>query len=1089
MSLQSCEKDSSLFERIEPEDSNINFSNDLNLDSHLNILNYLYYYNGAGVAAGDYNNDGFIDLYFTSNEGDDRLYINTGNFTFREVTSKSGINNSEGWTTGVSNVDINSDGRLDLYISKVSGYQNLSGHNLLYVNTGNDKNGKPVFEEQSKKYGLDFSGFSTQAVFFDYDLDGDLDMFLLNHSVHPNRNYGKGSSRQNFDQQAGDRLYRNDNGFYTDVSKEAGIFQGKIGYGLGVSVGDLNGDSYPDLYVGNDFFENDYLYINNRDGSFSEMITANPEKIGHTSHFSMGNDISDMNNDGRPDIISLDMLPENLETYKTSGVEYPFQTYANYLKNGYSPQYMQNTLHINVGDLNFSETAFLSGIAASEWSWGAMFADFDNDTHKDLFISNGIKGATNDMDFIKYISNTKIQKKISQGEFSDYSNLIKDLPEKRVNNYIFQNQGDNTFKDLSEKWINPVESFSHGFVYADLDNDGDLDLVVNNMEEPAGIFRNNADKLESPNHFLKVELKGPDSNYFGIGAKVKVYDDGKLQFQEQYLTKGYLSSVAPGLHFGLGKSKKIDSVQVIWPDLKTETRYDIKANSTISFDVKNAVDARKMPEKQQSRFIVADSLIDQNHIEQQSLDFNKEPLIPFAYSNLGPSSCTGDVNNDGLEDIVIGGGKSQPLNIWIQNKTGTFNKYESKVFTESAISEDIDVALIDIENDGDQDLLVVSGGNEFNTGKPLQPRLYINDQGNFVESSEDFDGLFINASRVSIVDLNNDGFEDISFSANIIPNKYGEIPKQYLYLNDGKGHFKDVTKDFSSSFQNLGMVQDINWEDINNDGFKDAIVAGHWMPVSIYINNGKSLTPLKTNLNDSHGWWNAIETADFDGDGDLDIVAGNWGLNSRLNANKEEPVQMYLNDFDDNGSVDPVMTYFYKGVETAFSSKEELDKQMPFLKKKFVNYSDYARAKFSEILPEDKVENADILKAYELGSCYFENLGNNEFRKIRLPFEVQISRVFDIQKYDFNNDGFLDLFIVGNDYEISTQLGRLDASHGTVLLNNAKGEFKVSEGIIPPISGAARDIEIIEIDNTTHFIISFNNARPVILKSINSNNP
>ncbi|MCG9972689.1 VCBS repeat-containing protein [Christiangramia crocea] len=1081
-----CEKDRVLFEKIDPGYSNIDFSNDLDPDSKLNILNYLYYFNGGGVAAGDYNSDGLTDLYFTSNEGADMLYLNKENFRFEEITSKAGIKNSTGWTTGVTNVDINGDGLLDLYISKVSGFQNLTGHNLLYVNKGNNNNGIPVFEEMSGKYGLDFSGFSTQSVFFDYDLDGDLDMFLLNHSVHPNQNYGRGSNRKGFDSKSGDRLFRNDDGFYKDVSSEARIFQGKIGYGLGLSVGDLNGDSYPDMYVGNDFFENDYLYINNGDGSFSEMITGSPGKIGHTTHFSMGNDISDMNNDGRPDILSLDMLPEDLQTYKASGVEYPYQTYSNYLKNGYAPQYMQNTLHINSGDLHFSETAFLSGIAASEWSWGAMFADFDNDTHKDLFISNGIKGATNDMDFIKYISNSRIQKKLSEGEFSDYTNLIKDLPEKKVQNYIFQNQGDNSFIDQKDHWLKPEESFSHGFVYADLDNDGDLDLVVNNMQEAAGVFKNNSERLKSPNKYLKVELRGHKENFYGIGAKVKLYHDGQMQFQEQYLTKGYLSSVAPGVHFGLGQLDKVDSVEVIWPNSAIQTKYNIKANSSVLFDIKDAVKPLYRAKPEETMYILADSLINHKHIEQSSLDFNKEPLIPFAYSNLGPTVSVGDINNDTLEDLVIGGGKSQSLSLWTQNKEGGFDSYNSEIFEENSISEDTDQAFIDIENDGDLDLIVVSGGNEFSTGKALQPRLYINDNGIFNREPDQFNDLNLNASRVRIVDLNNDGYSDVSFSASIVPNEYGKIPLQYLYLNDGNGHFKDVTREFSVAFQEAGMVQDIQWIDINNDGFKDALIGGHWMPITIYLNDGEKLSPLETNLDNSHGWWNSIDAADFDKDGDIDIIAGNWGLNSRLQANEDEPVKMYLNDFDENGSIDPVMTYFYKGTETAFSSKDELDKQMPFLKKKFPNYSDYAKAPFSEVLPADKVKKASVLKVYELGSCYFENIGNNRFKKHRLPFEAQVSKVFDIAKHDFNHDGFLDLFIVGNDYEISTQLGRLDALHGIVLLNDTKGNFNASEKIIPDISGPARDIEKIKINGDTHFIITFNNGKPVIIKRNNS---
>jgi len=1086
ITLVSCNKDNFLFEQIDSSASGIDFSNRLDENSKLNIFNYLYYYNGSGVAAGDYNNDGLTDLYFTANEAADKLYLNMGDFRFAEVTAASHIQNSDGWTTGISNVDINNDGLLDLYICKVSDVQGLKGHNLLYVNKGIDKSGIPFFEEQSAKYGLDFSGFSTQSVFLDYDLDGDLDMYLLNHSIHPNRNYGRGVKRNSFDPKSGDRFFRNDNGKFTDVSSETGIFQGVIGYGLGIGVGDLNNDLYPDIYVGNDFFENDYLYINQQNGTFKDIISENPENLGHTTHFSMGNDIADINNDGLQDILSLDMLPKDLSTYKTSGLEYPFQTYANYLKNGFSPQYMQNTLHINSGDLNFSETAFLSGIAASEWSWGALFADFDNDSNKDLFISNGIKGATNDMDFIRYISNEKIQKKINEGEMADYSDLIKELPEKKVANCIFQNMGDNTFKDRRKEWLNASPTFSHGVVYADLDNDGDLDLVVNNMDEEAGVFKNNSDRKKDKSNYLDIKFKGGAGNLLGIGAKVMLYYNDNQQLQEHYLSRGYLSSLAPGLHFGLGKTKKIDSVQVIWPDLFSETRYNVQPNTAITFDYKEAKKYNSSRKQNNNSFLtLKDSLIDYRHTEQSTLEFNRDLLIPFAYSNLSPGATVGDINGDGREDLVIGGGKTQPLGIWIQDETGKLNRIENKIFEEASISENADQVFTDVDSDGDLDLIVVSGGNEFKRGTALRPRLYLNDNGNFTEDHSNFQNVFINASRVTAVDLNNDGYEDVCFSSNIEPTHYGFSPKQYLFLNDGKGKFSEVTEDFSKEFQNAGMVQDIVWKDINNDNFKDAVFIGHWMPVKIFLNDGKKLTLLETNLEKSNGWWNSLEVADFDKDGDMDIVAGNWGLNSRLTASAIEPIKLYLNDFDGNGSIDPVMTYFYEGEETAFSSKDELDKQMPFLKKKYPNYSEYSTAEFSELFPKEKLEKAELKEAYELGSCYFENLGNNKFKKRRLAFEAQVSTVFDIESYDFNKDGYLDIFIVGNNYEISTQLGRLDASHGTLLINDKNGGFEVSKLEIPDISGPARDIQKISIHGKDHFIITFNNAQPIFLQSYN----
>ena len=1082
----SCDQKQSLFDRIDPSVSGVHFSNQLNEKSSLNIFNYLYYYNGSGVAVGDYNNDGKIDIYFTANEAPDRLYLNKDDFKFQEVTSRAGIENSSGWTTGVSNIDINNDGWMDLYICKVSGVENVQGHNLLYINQGNNEQGIPVFKESSKEYGLDFSGFSTQAVFLDYDRDGDLDMYLLNHSVHPNRTYGNGSKRNTFDEKSGDRFYENNDGKFVDVSANTGIHQGVIGYGLGISVGDLNDDGYPDIYVGNDFFENDYLYINQQNKSFLDLISTNPERLGHTTHFSMGNDIADMNNDGKPDIISLDMLPEDLETYKTSGVEYPYQTYSNYLKNGFSPQYMQNTLHINSGDLNFSETAFLSGIAASEWSWGALMADFDNDMNKDLFITNGIKGVTNDMDFIKYVSNEKIQRKLSEGGKADYSQVIRELPEKKVSNYIFQNNGNNTFKDRSKDWLDPQPGFSHGLAYADFDNDGDLDLVVNNMDEEAGIFRNNSEKLLNPNNFLNFSLKGGSKNPLGIGAKIKVFANGKTQVQEHYLSRGYLSSAAPGLHFGLGKMKKADSVQVIWPNGSCETKYEVAANQLLQFDIENSKQVKLSENLKNPLLTVLDSVLPYRHVEQSTLEFNRDILIPFAYTNLSPRLSVKDIDGDNLEDVVFGGGKSQPASIWKQNKEGKFEASELEIFNKNAISEDTDQLIFDADGDGDQDILIVSGGNEFKTGTALQPRLYINQKGNFQLNENAFKEVFLNASRVQAVDIDNDGDLDISISANIVPHEYGKTPRQFLFENDGKGNFKDVTNQFSSAFKNVGMVQDICWLDINGDDFPDAILAGHWMPVKIFLNDGRRLKELAAGLGQTKGWWNTIKVADFDKDGDLDIVAGNWGLNSRLSASSRKPVKLYLNDFDENGTIDPVMTYFYGNTETPFSSKDELDKQMPFLKKKYPNYTDYSKARFQDLLPAGKLQKAEKKEVYELASCYFENIGNNHFKKHLLPFEAQVSAIFAIQNYDFNNDGYEDLLIAGNNYEISTQLGRLDASHGTLLINDKKGFFEVSHASIPDISGPARDIKKIHIGNDDCFIISMNNNKPVILKSNSS---
>ena len=1086
--LQGCNKGSDvLFKQLPSSKTGITFTNTLQSDPELNILNYLYYYNGAGVTVADLNNDNLPDLYFVSNQGPDKLYLNLGGLKFKDITDISGINNANGWTTGVTNVDINNDGLLDLYISKVGELLEIKGRNLLYLNLGVDENGIPKFREAASEFGLDIKSLATQAAFFDYDLDNDLDMFLLNHSVHPNSNYGRGVKRTVIDSLSGDLLFKNEDGYFTDVSQEAGIFQGNIGYGLGVSTGDLNNDGYPDIYVSNDFFENNYLYINQKDGTFKELISQNTTALGHTAHFSMGSDLSDINNDGNTDIISLDMLPENLETYKTSGLEFPYQTYAAYLKNGYAPQYMQNTLHLNLGNNTFSETSFLSGIAATEWSWSALFADFDNDGFQDLHISNGIKGATNDMDFINFIANESIQKRLSQGMSKEDMSFIDELPSKKAANYFYKNKGNNTFEDVTQNWFKAIPSYSNGTVYADLDNDGDLDLVVNNVDEEAFILENISSQKKEKNNYVKIVFDGSDTNRFGIGVKVIIYSDDQILTKENYSTKGYLSAVAPVLHFGLGQAQKIDSLRVVWPDRTSELMTNIGVNQTLLVNKQNAsrgyISHQKTTPKQFLKNI--DYPLNFTHKDNPTVEFNRDPLIPFVNTNQGPTLAVGDINGDQLEDIFLGGGKRQASSLYIQLENGSFQLSDSLVFAEDAINEDVSQQFFDADNDGDLDLIVLSGGNEFKTGKPIAPRLYYNDNGHFVKDKSQFQNLFINASTVTTIDLENDGDIDLCFTSNGLPSKFGYTPQQFIFQNNGKGQFKDITNTYAPDFQNIGLVQDINWIDINNDEFKDAIVVGHWMPIAIFINDGTALKLQKTKgLKNTSGWWNSIKSADFDQDGDIDFIAGNWGLNTRLSASKEEPITLYSNDFDDNGNEEPIITYFYQGIETPFASKDELSKQMPFLNKEFLSYKTFSEAAFTDLFPKKKIKSAYKKQLNELASIYIENKGNGDFEIKKLPFGAQISMIFDMEVSDFNNDGYNDVLIVGNNYEISTQLGRLDASHGVLLLNDTNGFFKEAKNQKFDIPGPARDIQKITINNQEHYLITINNDKPILLKKI-----
>jgi hypothetical protein len=1079
--LASCrEAPKTGFREVNPSRSGVHFGNFLEESPELNILTYLYYYNGAGIAVADFNNDSLPDLYFVGNQQADAFYLNRGQMRFEEVSGHAGIGNSQGWTTGVTHVDINGDGLLDLYLCKAAGYRGLEGRNLLYVNQGLSPDGVPTFREAAEEYGLDFSGLSTQAAFFDYDLDGDLDLFLLNHSVHPNRNYGKGSQRKSVDPLSGDRLYRNDRGRFTDVSREAGIFQGKAGYGLGVGISDLDQNGYPDLYVGNDFFENDYLYLNQGDGTFREIISTGDGRVGHTTHFSMGNDLADINNDGLPDIVSLDMLPEDLLTYKTSGLEYAYPIYRQYLQNGFAPQFMQNTLQVNLGGASFAEVAHLSGVAATEWSWGALLADLDNDGYKDLFVTNGIKGATNDMDYMNFIANEAIQRRIDQGMQDADMPLTREIPPKKVANYLFKNNGDLTFSDQTASWIGKRPTFSNGAVYADLDRDGDLDLVVSHVDEKASILENT---LNTGSH-LSISFEGTAPNTQGIGARVMAYSRLGLQVAENFPSRGYLSAVAPEVHFGLGTAERIDSLLVVWPGGAFEIRRNVAASTKITLrqaDAGGDYYSTAHPPREPV-WSVTDTVLPFVHRENTSLDFDREPLVPFAASNEGPALSVADVNRDGLHDLFISGAKRQASALYLQHADGTFREAGVSVFAPDALAEDTGHVFVDVDRDGWEDLLVVSGGNEFYTGEPLRPRLYRNRQGTFQRDTTAFSGVFLHASRVDTLDWDRDGDTDVFISANNTPGAFGKTPEHGLFANDGNGNFTEVTREFLPAPGQAGGIRDFKWADLDGDGREEFITAGHWAPVRVYSHTGDGWAPQQDNgLGDTQGWWNCLELADVDGDGDLDLITGNWGLNSKFHASPKNPITLYRSDFDGNGTEEPLVTHYQQGVETPFASKDELVKQMPFLNKRYRTYREFAQASLDDLFGPAPLKAADQKKVYELASCVFLNDGKGNFSKVPLPLMAQASVVYDILVEDQDGDGYPDLLLVGNLHEISTQLGRMDALHGVFLKNRGKGSFEWIPELSPKIPGASRAIDTLRIQGKKTYVIGRNNASPLFI--------
>ncbi|MER3375462.1 MAG: VCBS repeat-containing protein [Allomuricauda sp.] len=1063
--LASCKKEGSLFENPSPKKTGVDFVNTLTTTEDLSILDYLYFYNGGGVSIGDINNDGLPDIFFTGNQVKNKLYLNKGDLNFEDISSAAGIEGNSTWNTGVTMADVNGDGFLDIYVCAVVGINGFNGFNELYINNGDN-----TFTESAAQYGLDFDSYSSNAAFFDYDLDGDLDLYLLNHAVHTQNSFGRFDLRFERRYETGDKLLRNDDGRFVDVSEEAGIYGGINGYGLGLAVADFNQDGYPDIYVGNDFHEDDYYYLNNGDGTFTESLK---KYFGHTTRFSMGNDVTDINNDGRPDIISLDMLPEDEVALKSSEGDDNIQTQKLRVDRfGYHYQFTRNMLFVNQPDGNYLETALMSGVAATDWSWSALFGDYDLDGTQDLFISNGIPKRPNDLDFIKFVSSDEIQKKIDNTKLVDQKALNL-MPSGNVHNYVFQGSQDLKFKDRSGDWITKDTLISGATAMGDLDNDGDLDLVTNNINQPASLYINKAAKK---GNYLKLKFQYTPKNTFGIGTKVYSYQNGGLQFKELFPTRGFQASSEPMIHFGYGTIQKVDSIRIIWPDRTYQTLKDVATNQTLTVKPEDARPFNyKSLHKNAKRLFepVNNNLgIDFTHVEDNYTDFNREKLIPYQVSDRGPALALGDLNGDGKEDIFLGGSKFVPSKVYLQQDS-TFVPQRFESIAKDSIREDISAAIADFNNDQKNDLFVTGGGGDFfGKSEALLETYYVQKDSSFLIT--ELPKFFQNASVVKPHDFDNDGDLDVFVGGHTITAKFGAPATSYI-LENNNGNFSifDGFVPFSE-----GMVTDAIWDDFNGDGTKDLILVGEWMsPRFLQFKNGAF---TETNPLDIKGLWQSVVAFDIDGDGDTDYLLGNWGTNSKFRASEKYPMKLYFNDFDNNGQTETVTALEKDGLYYPLETLDGLTSQLVYLRKEFTTYKSFAGKTMEELFGKKTLKESTLLEVSTLESGYLKN-NNGIFTFVPFKNELQVSPIMVFLVDDFDADGVQEVLMGGNFFGVKPYHGRLDSFPGALLKN--ENEILLGAGLgLDFTKKSLRHLNTLTLNGKKYVIAIFNNDKAQVYR-------